>query len=116
MVRFGGPIVEINGAGPGGIWRFDWCRQHLQAPPRTWNHPVSKAQRARRRAFFDCIWRYFHVLTEQQWSLWWEWSSERPIKNKKGEDTFLQGHNMYIKYNINRRIAGKPFVDDPYNP
>jgi hypothetical protein len=113
MVKLGPGFSDINGKQGGNVWRADVCGQHLQAPPRTWNHPPSESQRSRRRAFMYCVHYFFKVLTQRQIDAWWIFTSRHPQINKKGEEVFLQAHNMFIKVNINRAIAGIPLWDWP---
>ena len=112
MVVYGSGVVEINGKMGGDIWRFDWCRQHVQAAPRLINH-VSPKQRARRNAFRGCV-NYIRAnfTQERAWN-WQSYANRHPKIRSKGGQYTLTWWQQFIGVNINRVIEGDPILGDP---
>lgn len=113
MVKLSSSIVDIQGRGPGGIWRSDNCGQHLQGEPRMVRHEPTAPQRSVRWAFFICVLHFFKKLTSEQQNRWWVYSYNHPITTSKGETRYMQPHNAFVSYNLKRVLAGKPPLDVP---
>lgn len=108
MVRMDGIITEIDGKGPGGIWRYDQCKQHLQTYPRLIDMQPSDPRAVRMKAFMRLMQYIRHHATVHFVQCWSHYANTHPRKNKKGETIYLTWHTSFISYNINDVVAGKP--------
>jgi len=113
MIRFKDPTTEVEGKSGGNVWRYDWCKQHIQAFPRMIDHEASPAQKARRRAFRS-LRNLIRQLATIEWvATWQDYANRHPITNKKGEKIRLAWHCQFIKTNINRIIDNLPIFIIP---
>lgn len=113
MVKTDGTITELEGKEGGQIWRYDQCKQHLQAYPRIIDKEGSPQQWMRRRAFIrlmSYIPRHATVEFVHRWSLY---AYHHPKITKKGKVTILTWHCAFLSYNINRVIEGQPITEFP---
>lgn len=107
------PVVEIEGQGPGGIYRKDQCGQHLQKPPRPINKSPSPEQIARQN-YFKLLMQYIRDHATQSFVLAWsQYAAEHPKKTKKGKEQILSWHQAFISYNLQRFPPGIPIIDRP---
>lgn len=109
MLKLAGGISEIEGKGPGGIYRVDQCGQHIQAPPRDISDGPSEKQRTRQNAF--SLLRSYVQTHGTFWfvAAWSDYSNQHPKKTKKGKVYFSSWYNAFIGYNINFIVKGLPF-------
>lgn len=101
MVKLGDGITEINGKQAGNVWRRDNCGQHVQKTPRR-VETKTNAQWNQRAAWIKCCNYWLNNATAEIEDMWWLWSYNHPITNKKGETRFLTPFNAYMKYNLPR--------------
>lgn len=113
MVVYKAPLEQKSGKEGGNIYRSDNCGEHVQAYPRLIKKPPSQKQLIRRDCFLVALHRFSRILTYDQITAWWDYSRRHPVKNKKGETIILAASAHYTKYNINRCVEHKPWVDDP---
>ena len=113
MVVRSGIIVEEEGKVGGDVYRFDQCRQHIQAFPRLIEREPSEHQKEVRTWFTKCLYRYQHIITKEQKYKWYIYTFQHLQTGKKGNTYYLPPHMMFMKINIPRLKAGLPYLDDP---
>lgn len=115
MIRYSAGITDINGPVAGMIYRTDQCGPHVQCWPRTIRREPTPWQKSWRAAF-GRLWHHYwkKILTIAQRKLWWYWSADHPVTNKKGEELFITAFNWFVKINIRRVMEGKePYLEPP---
>lgn len=117
MVKLYPPIIEINGKIGGDVWRWDQCRQHVQAYPRIIRSPSDK-QLEIRAAFSESKGWWKNFITEFDKTCWWVYSQTTKVPNKKGEMIFISSYCMFMRHNIPRSLNGEPILTKPpgWNP
>lgn len=107
MVRLSAPLAEINGKGPGGIWRVDVCGQHLQKYPRPIPTRFSPEWRLH-EDYFRFIWAEYHLhsWTTHERASWNTYANNHVITNLKGQPYTLSWTNAYMSVNLHRLAAG----------
>lgn len=113
MIKLGAGITEINGTMGGTVYRRDQCGQHAQTYPRLIDHEPSPAQRARRNAFRQCMAYIRSSATVVFVALWQQYANLHTTTNLKGETRTLTWHQMFLKINIVRLVAGVPLLEWP---
>jgi hypothetical protein len=113
MIKLAAGITEIEGKGPGGIWRYDQCGQHLQTYPREIEHGPSEKQRARQNAF--SVLRSY-VQTHGTFyfvAAWSNYAMQHPKKTSKGKIYYSTWYNTFLGFNINNVVNGLPIQPLP---
>ena len=113
MVQLGSNIIEIEGDGPGGVYRKDQCGQHLQKPPRTVKRHTSDDPFAQQRAMSILLQYIRDHATVEFVMRWTEYARKHPKKSKKGVPVYMSWHQAFISYNLPRVMAGQPIQEFP---
>lgn len=100
MVRFGEGIVEMEGKLGGGYYRFDWCRQHIQAMPRVCY--IATPARILITKRFQSVLNYLkqYPLTQHQIELWDVYSRAHPHTSPKGMVYIWPWRVMFFSVNL----------------
>jgi len=113
MVKLGAGLTDINGGQGGVVWRWDHCRQHVQAKPRKrWHDPAKPYPQ--QKAFSRCI-RYLQTepLSKEERDRWWKYCYDHPKKNKKGETYYFHPVLAFLSVNIRRILRGQDIIPIP---
>lgn len=113
MVKLSSVIVEIEGKEGGIVWRKDQCGQHIQAMPRTWNHPITVKQSKWRKAFFVCTHYAFHYLSTEHIKEWMVWTLSHKRVSRKGVIYYMTWWQAFISVNCIRQYNGQPLFESP---
>lgn len=113
MIKLAPGISEIEGKGPGGIWRKDQCGQHLQTYPRDVGEAPSPKQQIRQHAF-SMLRSYVQTHgTFYFVAAWSDYTRKHPKKTSKGQVYYISWYNAFIGYNINNVVNELPIQDLP---
>lgn len=113
MVKRTSQCPEMEGKNGGNIYRFDQCRQHIQAYPRLINREKSPSQKIILNSFQKALNRYLYTLTPEQRNKWYTYTFQHIQTTKKGMKYYLPPQLMYMKINIPRIKNNLPPFDDP---